>query len=102
MNRNLPILVIEDNEDDVFLLKRALAGEGINNPVQVVNDGLEAINYLEGKGKYHDRIQFPFPSVIFSDLKMPRMNGFDVLQWLRTHPDCSVIPIIILSTSRED
>jgi CheY-like chemotaxis protein len=102
MNRNLTILVIEDSEDDVFLFQKALAGEHIKNPVQVVKDGVEAIDYLEGKGEFHDRVRFPFPSVIFCDLKMPRMNGFDVLEWLRKHPECSVIPLIILSSSKED
>lgn len=102
MNRNLTILIIEDNDDEVFLLQKALAREQINNPVQVVRDGVEAIAYLEGKGEFHDRARFPFPSVIFSDLKMPRMSGFDVLQWLQTHPECSVIPVIILTSSKQD
>lgn len=102
MDRNLTILVIEDSEDDVFLLKRALASEHIKNPVQVVRDGVEAIDYLEGKGEFHDRVHFPFPSVIFCDLKMPRLSGFEVLEWLRNHPECSVIPVIILSSSKQE
>ena len=100
MNRNLTILIIEDDPNDVVLLKRALNRENINNPVQVVNDGKEAVHYLQGEGKYHDRTHFPFPSVIFTDLKMPRMSGFDVLDWLKNHPECSVIPLIILTASK--
>jgi CheY-like chemotaxis protein len=100
MNRNLTILIIEDDPNDVVLLKRALSRENINNPVQVVHDGKEALHYLQGEGKYHDRTEFPFPSVIFTDLKMPRMSGFDVLDWLKKHPECSVIPLIILSASK--
>lgn len=100
MDRNLTILIIEDDPNDVILLKRALTREDINNPIQVVHDGQEALDYLQGEGKYADRAKFPFPSVVFTDLKMPRMSGFDVLQWLRNHPECAVIPVIILTASR--
>lgn len=102
MDENILILIIEDDENDVLILKHALTRAGINNPVQVVNDGQQAIDYLRGEGEYCDRIRFPFPKVIFTDLKMPRMGGFDVLHWLRTHPECSVIPVIILSASKQD
>jgi CheY-like chemotaxis protein len=99
---HLTILIIEDDQNDVLLLKKALVRAGVHNPIQVANDGAEAIKYLQGEGNYSDRSHFPFPSVIFSDLKMPRMSGFDVLEWLRRHPQCSIIPIMILSASKED
>src|SRR3954453_19290551 len=102
MDRNLTILIIDDDPNDVLLLKKALTREGVNNPVQMVRDGGEAILYLQGKGEYSDRVKFPFPSVIFAHLKMPRMDGFTVLHWLRTHPECSVIPLIILAASKVD
>jgi CheY-like chemotaxis protein len=102
VDANLLILIIEDDPNDVIILKHALTRAGINNPVKVVQDGKEAIDYMRGEGKYRDRFQYPFPKVIFSDLKMPRMGGFDVLHWLRTHPECSVIPVIILSASKQD
>jgi CheY-like chemotaxis protein len=102
MNRNLTLLIVEDDPNDVILLRKALTREGINNATQVVNDGAEAIAYLEGREPYRDRSQFPFPSVIFTDLKMPRMDGFDVLCWLRAHPECSVMPVMILTASRID
>ncbi len=102
MNGNLTFLIIEDLPNDVLLLRRALTKSGITNPVQVVEDGREAIAYLRGEGKYGDRKQYPFPSVIFTNLKMPRMGGFEVLEWLRHHPECSVIPVIILTASRQD
>lgn len=102
MDRDLTILIIEDDPNDVLLLKKALSRAGIKDPIQVVTDGGQAIRYLQGDDEYGDRLQFPFPSVIFTDLKMPRMSGFDVLQWLRTHPECSVIPLIILTASRMD
>jgi CheY-like chemotaxis protein len=102
VERHLTILIIEDDPNDVLLLRKALKRAGIENPIQVVNDGAEAIKYLQGEGRYCDRSHFPFPSVIFTDLKMPRMSGFDVLEWLRSHSHCSVIPIMILSASKEE
>ena len=102
MDGKLTILIVEDDPNDALILKKALAREGIKHTIQVVPGGQEAINYLQGQGQYSDRSQFPFPSVIFTDLKMPRISGFDVLHWLRTHPECSVIPVIILSASKLD
>jgi CheY-like chemotaxis protein len=102
MDRDLTILIIEDDPNDVLLLRKALSRAGIKDPIQVATDGAQAILYLQGDGEYQDRSRFPFPSIIFTDLKMPRMSGFDVLQWLRTHTECSVIPLIILSASKMD
>jgi CheY-like chemotaxis protein len=102
MDRNLTVLIVEDDLNDELLLRKALTREGINNPIHVVNDGTEAIQYLQGEGQYFDRLQFPFPSVIFTDLKMAHMDGFDILRWLRAHPECSVMPLIILTASKMD
>lgn len=102
MDSQLTILIIEDDEMDIGLLKTALRRAGVKDPVFVVNNGEEAIKYLRGEGQYHDRRQSPFLNVIFSDIKMPRLDGFGVLKWLRSHPECAVIPIIILSNSGED
>ncbi|MDB6016031.1 MAG: CheY-like response regulator receiver domain protein [Pedosphaera sp.] len=102
VNRNLTILIVEDNSNDVLLLQKALTKAGITNPVRVVEDGVDAINYLRGADKFKDRAEFPFPSVIFTDLKMPRMGGFEVLEWLRSHPECSVLPVIVFTNSRID
>ncbi|HEX3799303.1 MAG TPA: response regulator [Verrucomicrobiae bacterium] len=99
MNRNLQILLIEDNDDDAAVFRYALKRAGIPNPLFVATDGQAAIQYLEGSHGYEDRLKYPFPSVIFTDIKMPRKTGFDVLEWLRAHPTCSVIPIIVLSGS---
>jgi CheY-like chemotaxis protein len=102
LNKNLTILIIEDQENDVILLKAALSRAGIVNLIRVVRDGQEALDYLRGQGKYADRSNFPFPSIIFTDLKMPRVSGFDLLEWLREHPDCCSIPVVILTASRID
>ncbi len=102
MEANLTILVVEDDENDIFILQSALKRAGITHSVQVVRNGQEAIDYFCANGRYADRAKFPFPKVVFSDLKMPIMDGFEVLDWLRKHPDCSVVPVIILTASQLD
>lgn len=99
MDRNLTVLIAEDNEDDAFLLQRAFRNLGLQNPIQIVTDGEQVVYYLQGQNKFRDRHQFPFPSVIFLDIKMPKMNGFEVLKWIRDHPDCHVMPTMIFSSS---
>ena len=96
-----PILVAEDEENDVFLLRRALQKGGSEQPLYWVPDGEEAIAYLRGDGKYADRQQYPFPMTLITDLKMPRKSGFELLQWIKEHPSCSVIPAIVLTSSSE-
>jgi len=99
MNRNLTVLIAEDNENDALLLQRAFRNIGLQNPLQIVPDGEQAIRYLQAEGKFADRQQFPFPTVLFLDIKMPRMSGFDVLEWVRGHPDWRIIPTMIFSSS---
>ncbi len=102
--RHIPmfsILLIEDCDDDAFLLHKALEREGINSPVRRVENGKQAISYLQGEGSYSNRAAFPFPSVIFTDLKMPVLDGFGVLHWLKTHPECSVLPVMVFSASSD-
>jgi CheY-like chemotaxis protein len=101
MDRNLTILLAEDNEDYALILKRAMAANGWKNPVQIVPDGNEAINYLSGEGKYADRDTYAFPYVMFLDIKMPKATGLDVLRWVKEHPKCSVLPTMMLSSSDE-
>ena len=95
------ILILEDDPNDVFLLKRALQKNDIRNPVYVVNDGVEGVAYLSGQRQYADRETFPFPRLIILDLKMPRMGGLEVLQWLQQHPEYQVIPTLVLSSSKQ-
>ncbi len=87
------ILVVDDNEDDVFLLKHALQVAGIINPVQVIDNGRDAIAYLEGTGKFEDREAYPYPSFLLLDLHLPLETGCQVLEWLRKtyHPDLKVV-----------
>src|SRR5436190_24304349 len=82
--RSRSMLLVEDNEDDVFLLQRALKYAGIENPLHVVQDGEAALTYLSGAGVFHDRTQHPLPFIVFVDLKLPYLNGFEVLTWIRS------------------
>jgi CheY-like chemotaxis protein len=98
-DESFTILVAEDNPDDFLLLQRALAKNHIANPVQWVQDGLDAIDYLSGNAPYADRAQFPLPRVVMLDLKMPRFGGFELLNWIRNHPGLHLLPVLIMSSS---
>ena len=96
------VLLVEDNEDDVFLMRRLFKKEAIASKLNVVTDGKEAVKYLGGEEKYVDRAEFPIPDVVFLDLKLPFLHGFDVLSWIRTQADLAALPVIVLSSSLED
>jgi len=93
------VLLVEDNEDEVFLMQRAFRKAGIQNPLKVVQNGEEAIAYLEGLGPYVDRILYPLPSVIFMDLNMPKKSGLEVLQYIRQHATLRGMAVNILTSS---
>ncbi|MEO6182485.1 MAG: response regulator [Verrucomicrobiota bacterium] len=96
-----PILVAEDSEDDVLLFQLAVNRAALAHTFHFVRDGVEAIEWLEGTGHHSDRSKFPVPSAIITDLKMPRVNGFELLQWVRTQPRYSKLPVIVFSSSNE-
>ncbi len=96
------ILVLEDDPNDALLLRLALEKNQIHNPLQIVRDGIEGVAYLTGTGKFADRRLYPVPKVIILDLKMPRMGGLEVLQFLEKNPELRVIPTLVLSSSNED
>lgn len=95
------ILMAEDNLDDVLLAKRCLKKIGVPNPVQVARDGQDAIDYLSGVGKYQDRTLYPLPRLIILDIKMPKITGLEVLEWLRSDPNTQFIPAIIYTSSQQ-
>jgi CheY-like chemotaxis protein len=97
----LMILVAEDDENDIFLLERAFKKVGVGMPSHICRDGAEAMAYLKGEGKFSDRATYPFPRVLITDLKMPKCGGMDLLRWLHEHPECNLIPKIVLSASAE-
>jgi CheY-like chemotaxis protein len=96
--RDRSILVAEDNENDIILLRRAARNARFTNPLSIVNDGEEVIAYLHGDGKYADRRRYPLPALLLLDLKMPRKNGFEVLQWLRDQRQFTDLQVVVLST----
>ena len=96
------VLLVEDNPVDVMLLRRALNKIAASSELQTVNDGQAAIDYLAGAGQYSDRSRFPTPYVIVLDLKLPRKSGFEVLRWLRTSSAYPHLPVVVLTSSRED
>jgi len=95
-----PILMVEDDENDVFFFQRAMDKAGMAIPLQVAKDGQEAIEYLKGAGKFADRSEFPLPALLLLDLKLPYVMGLDVLKWIRQQPDLPLI-VLILSSSQE-
>jgi len=95
------ILLAEDYENDVLLTKKELTKAGIINPVVVVEDGAQVVAYIQGEGEFSDREKFPLPSVLLLDLKMPRRDGFYVLEWLKAHPQKPKILVVVLSGSDE-
>jgi CheY-like chemotaxis protein len=95
------ILLVEDQEDDVFLIRKAFRKSGVLNPLHVVRDGAEAVEYLSGEGRFVNRDEHPLPELILLDLKMPRMDGFQVLQWIRNQEGISELPVIVLTSSEQ-
>ncbi len=102
MSKRLHILLVEDNPDDVKLTLRALEKNRIANTVDVARDGVEALEYLSGAGRFAGRDMSLTPQVILLDLKMPRMDGLEVLRRIRADERTKLLPVVILTTSSED
>ncbi|HET6364171.1 MAG TPA: response regulator [Nitrospirota bacterium] len=100
--KNKVILLVEDNPDDVKLTMRALKKSNVLNEVVVAQDGAEALDYLFCTGKYTGRDKQFMPQVILLDLKMPKVDGFEVLQRIRSDERTKLIPVVVLTTSSED
>jgi len=98
---NSTILIVEDDPNDQLLMESAFRGAGVGTPIHIVQDGVEAIDYMCGEGKYADREKYPYPTFIITDLKMPRMDGFGVLEFLKKNPEWRVIPTVVLSASED-
>jgi two-component system response regulator len=96
-----PILLVEDNPDDEALTLRAFAKNNIRNPVQVARDGAEALDYLFHRGK-HASNDNDLPSLVLLDLKLPKVDGLEVLEQLRAAPATSLLPVVILTSSKEE
>ncbi len=99
MKEGATVLLVDDNESDVFLFKRALQAAGLHFDVHVAHNGLEAVQYLTLACESDDREAFPFPKFILTDNRMPIMTGRELLVWLKEHPRCRVIPTVVLGGS---
>lgn len=95
------ILLAEDNEADVSLIRRALAQFRLINRLLVVSDGAEAIAYLKGEGKFGNRSQFPIPGLLIANLELPRIDGLELIRWLHEQAHLSSIRILALSASAD-
>jgi CheY-like chemotaxis protein len=95
------ILLVEDEEGDVFFMRQAMEKAGVLNPLQVVNNGRQAIDYFKGTSKFANREEFPLPCLVLLDLKLPHVMGLDVLKWIRQQPEVATIVIILTSSNEE-
>ena len=97
---NRLILVVEDDENDVMFVKMAMKKAGVTNPIQVVTDGQQALDYFQGSGKFANRSQYPIPYLVLLDLKLPFVMGLDVLAWIREQSELKSTIVIVLTSSR--
>jgi CheY-like chemotaxis protein len=95
------VLVADDDANDISLLKRAFLRAGLDVSINVVRDGEEVIQYLHGDEPYADRAEFPLPRLLLLDLKMPRTDGFEVLEWLRKQSDLRRLLVVVMTSSDE-
>src|SRR5882724_10737681 len=96
------ILVVDDDENDFLFIQQAFETAGISNPIQILRNGYEAIDYLKGEDPYSDRKMFPLPCLMLLDLKMPGCDGFQVLAWIRSQRSLRSFPIVVFSSSNLD
>lgn len=94
------LLLVEDRDDDVFFMQRAIERRQLPCTLRVANSGEQAMAYLEGKGEFGDRATNPLPTLILLDIKMPRVDGIEVLKQIRQHAKLRRLPVVMLSTSK--
>jgi CheY-like chemotaxis protein len=97
----LTILTIDDEEADRLLIEAALRSNGVSDQIVCVDSAENAIAYLKGEGDFSDRVRYPYPSLVITDLKMPGKDGFTVLQDIKEHPRWKIIPVLVLSGSAD-
>jgi CheY-like chemotaxis protein len=97
-----PVLLVEDNEDDIFFMQRAFQLCGIPHPITVAHDGRQALEFLETRGHSPNRAQAPLPCLVLLDLKLPLVQGLEVLKWIRSKPEFQTLLVVIITSSRQD
>jgi len=95
------VLYVEDEENDVIFMRNAWKKVGLLNPLHVVNDGEQAIQYLGGEGKYSNREKHPMPCLVLLDLKLPKVSGLEVLKWIREQPAIHTLQVVVLTSSNQ-
>lgn len=96
------ILLVDDNPHDVVLIRLAFRKVGIIDTIHLVKDGAEAMRYINGEGSYGERHQFPLPTLVLLDLKMPQTSGFEVLRWIREQDHLAHVVVVVMSGSKND
>ncbi len=96
---SLPILLVEDDQNDVLFMKMAFEEVGVKNPLPVARDGKEALAYFEGTGRFADRKKHPLPYLVLLDLKLPHVMGLDLLKWMRARPELHSTIVLVLTSS---
>jgi len=94
-----PILLVENNQDDILLILRAFQRAGVNRRIQTVTSGMDAVAYLQGTYPYDDRGKYPLPALVLLDIKMPGMDGFEVLKWIRRQFEFFHLCVVMLTSS---
>jgi len=96
------VLLVEDEEDDILLFERACLRAEVTFARRSVRDGRQAIDYLEGNGRYRNRVVYPMPDMVILDVNMPVLSGFDVLRWIRASQDASNLIVVMFTSSKAD
>lgn len=96
------VLLVEDEPPDIFIMQRAWKKAEFENPLVVVNDGQQAVDYIAGKGRFTDREKYPIPCLMLLDIKLPYLSGLEVVKWLRSYEPCATLPAVFLTSSVSD
>ena len=100
--KEVEILIVEDNPNDAEMALRALQKNKLTNKVKVVEDGEKALNFIFARGEFADRKNIPYPKIVLLDLKLPKVDGLEVLRAIKSDPDTKIIPVIVLTSSKEE
>jgi CheY-like chemotaxis protein len=100
--KEVEILIVEDNPNDAEMALRALQKNNLTNKVKVVEDGEKALDFTFARGEFADRKNIPYPKIILLDLKLPKLDGLEVLRAIKSDPETKIIPVIVLTSSREE
>jgi CheY-like chemotaxis protein len=95
--REGPVVIVDDDASDALLAEGVIDELEPRFPIQILTSGEDLVAYLQGDDLYHDRSRYPYPGLVMLDLKMPKMDGFEVLQWFKDHPEHAEVPIVVLS-----